>query len=160
MNQRVLPGAANDLVPLTNAGVKQAEHAASLLKNTAATQILSSPMTRALQTAAVISRSLDLPISVEFDLREWVVDDTYRWIGAPPRSVIDEFIGADGEWPDGEPQPWEPLSAVRDRVLAVLRRTTGPDQNHIVVVHAVVIHAVTGVASTPLGAIRAVDDLE
>lgn len=64
MNARALPGAANDLVPLTDVGARQAEQAAVSLKDTDATRILSSPMTRALQTAAVISRSLDLPVSV------------------------------------------------------------------------------------------------
>jgi broad specificity phosphatase PhoE len=41
--------------------------------------ILTSPMTRALQTAALLSRALDLPLAVEFDLHEWVPDRTYSW---------------------------------------------------------------------------------
>lgn len=36
--------------------------------------ILSSPYTRALQTAAILSRELNIDLQVEFDLREWQPD--------------------------------------------------------------------------------------
>lgn len=114
MNARAVPGAVNDLVELTPLGRAQAEIAASHLEAVQAARVVSSPMTRALQTAALIATKLSLPLSVEFDLREWVVDSSYSWIGAPAREAIDQFAAARGEWPDGQPQVWEPLSAVRD----------------------------------------------
>jgi broad specificity phosphatase PhoE len=66
-------------------------------------------MTRALQTVALIAAKLSLPRSVEFDLRERLVDRSYSWIDTPAREAIEQFTTAQGEWPVGQPQPWEPL---------------------------------------------------
>ena len=41
--------------------------------------IVTSLMTRALQTAALLSRALHVPLAVEFDLHEWVPDLTFSW---------------------------------------------------------------------------------
>ncbi|MBI3972625.1 MAG: histidine phosphatase family protein [Chloroflexi bacterium] len=59
--ERRLIGAANDLVPLTHRGIEQIESAAVTLRQSAPQLILTSPMTRALQSAAILSRALDLP---------------------------------------------------------------------------------------------------
>ena len=44
-----------------------------------ATLIVSSPYTRALQTAAIISKETGLDIKIEPDLREWEPDKTYQY---------------------------------------------------------------------------------
>lgn len=82
MNARHLPGAANDLVDLTVVGILRAERAVSELGTAGAADVVSSPMTRALKTAGVIAAHLGLPVSVDFDLREWCPDKTYRWTAA------------------------------------------------------------------------------
>lgn len=51
--------------PLTPRGVMQAEGAAHLLKDKGLTRIISSPYTRALQTAKAVSRELGLGITAE-----------------------------------------------------------------------------------------------
>lgn len=157
MNARGLPGGVNDLVPVTDLGIKQSEQVAEQLRDCDAVRVVSSPMTRALQTAAIISSELRLPLSVEFDLREWVVDDTYRWIGPPPRSVIEEFVNSGGEWAPDSTRAWEPLSEVRRRVTTVLDRITDDGGTTIVVAHAIVIQSITGELTTALGGIRALN---
>jgi len=105
-------------------------------------------MTRALQTAAIIAAVLGLPLSVEFDLREWCPDTTYRWTtAAEAAAAYADMLDCNGEWP-GRTRAWEPLSAVRERAVAVLDRVASKDGATIAVCHGVVIQAVTGQVTT------------
>jgi broad specificity phosphatase PhoE len=64
-----------DLVPLTPAGLVEAENLALRLADGGSIdKVVSSPMTRALQTAMILSRRLMKPVDVELDLHEWVPD--------------------------------------------------------------------------------------
>ncbi len=141
---RRLRGGMRDWVPLSPRGVEEAEAAAARLKGTSARLILSSPMTRALQTAAILSRRLDLPLAVEFDLHEWLPDLTQTYDSSKVvADAAEEMARCGGEWPEGASRSWEPLSQVRRRVLDVLRRNAQPD-GVIVVCHGTVIAALTG----------------
>lgn len=146
VNARRLVGAANDLAPLTQEGERQILLATEQLLHARVRLVVSSPMTRALQSAALISRILDVPLVVEFDLHEWVPDRTYTW--DRPERVVDlyqEMQAARGEWPREGPEPvWEPLSSVRQRAQAVLDRYAQDARVLAFVTHAVVIGAVTG----------------
>ena len=150
--ERRLRGAARDLVPLSAAGVRQIEETATVLRAPAPELIVSSPMTRALQSAAILSRRLDLPLAVELDLHEWVPDlsgayDSVSFV----RQAQAELEGCGGEWPAGERRGWEPYSNVRRRTRAALARYT--HLAHVAVVcHGVVIHCLTG-EHAPLGGI-------
>jgi broad specificity phosphatase PhoE len=146
VNERHLVGAANDLAPLTEMGVKQVAVAIEQLRPLGIRLILTSPMTRALQTAALLCRPLDLPLAVEFDLHEWVPDCTYSW-STPDEvlALIENMRQYGGEWPVGEPRPiWEPMSAVRQRSLSVLTRYAGTTYPIAVVTHAGVVESLTG----------------
>jgi broad specificity phosphatase PhoE len=146
VNDRHLVGAANDLAPLTGEGVRQVEALVDRLRGLAPALVLSSPMARALQTAALLSRALDLPLHVEFDLREWVPDLTYSWSSFD--QVVDsleDLRRCGGEWPAAGPQPvWEPLSAVRKRSLEVLSRYVPSRGVVAAVTHGGVIESLTG----------------
>jgi broad specificity phosphatase PhoE len=146
VNQRRLIGAANDLAPLTDEGARQILAAAERLRRAHVGLLLASPMTRALQSAALLSRALEVPLHVEFDLHEWVPDLTYSW-DSPAQVVAayEDLLRAGGEWPAEDPRPrWEPRSAVRRRVQGVLARYAGLDTTIAVVTHAGVITALTG----------------
>ena len=69
-------GFGRSFAPLSETGVKQAEKTAKDKRLKTAELIVSSPYTRALQTAAIISRETGLKINVEIDLHEWQVDKT------------------------------------------------------------------------------------
>ncbi len=135
VNDRHLVGAANDLAPLTDDGVRQVEALVNRLRGLAPGLLLSSPMTRALQTAALLSRALDVPLHVEFDLSEWVPDLTYSW----------SLRRSGGEWSSDGPHPvWEPQSSVRKRSLEVLSRFVPSRGVLAAVTHAGVIESLTG----------------
>jgi broad specificity phosphatase PhoE len=142
--ERRLKGAAFDLIPLTPLGIQQIEQTVELLRPKDVQLILSSPMTRTLQSAAVASRALDLPLAVEFDLHEWVPDLTYSWESAEEVTAAhDECLRLGGEWPPGEQRGWEPHSGVRRRVLAALERY-GHVERVAVFSHGVVMYSLLG----------------
>lgn len=150
--QRRLKGHSRDLMPLTERGVAQVEAKAVELRDVGCQVLLSSPMTRALQSAAIFSRRLDLPIIVDYDLREWAPDLTFTYdTVAVVEAAGAEFRHYDGEWPPGETRSWEPLSAVRERVLSVLRQYLRFERA-LVVCHGTVICAVTDPWQTIPGA--------
>ena len=76
--ERGFTGPAREFAPLTERGVAQAEAVAKDPRLQGCQLIISSPYTRALQTAAIISRRLDLAIEVAFDLHEWLIDTHYQ----------------------------------------------------------------------------------
>ena len=139
-----LKGHSRDLMPLTERGIAQVEARAAELRGISFQVLLSSPMTRALQSAAIFSRHLDLPITVDFDLREWAPDLTFTY----DTFAFVEAAGAEcrrhgGEWPPGQTCSWEPLSVVRERALSVLRRYLNCERV-LVVCHGMVIGALVG----------------
>jgi broad specificity phosphatase PhoE len=139
-----LRGLGSDLVPLTDAGLAKASELGIALAGQEPCIVLSSPMTRALQAAAVISARVSAPLVVEFDLREWLPAADQRWLGpSVPEQAQRNMRASKGEWPVGETRPWEPMSSVRRRVLVALQPHMGLE-HVIVVTHGVLIEAVTG----------------
>jgi uncharacterized phosphatase len=69
-----LKGEYRDLPSLTPIGIKQTVDLSKDIRLEKAEFILSSPYTRALQTAAILSKNINLDITVEYDLREWQPD--------------------------------------------------------------------------------------
>ena len=143
------------LGPLTPHGQVQAEQAADRLARQHPTLVLSSPMTRALQTAAIVASRLDLPLGVELDLREWLPDETYQWTsGEEVATAYTDMLHRGGTRDSRGAARWEPLDQVRDRALAVLHRHVNPGATVVAVCHEVLIHAITGHPRTGHGDIR------
>lgn len=132
-------GHGRDLAQLSDEGREQAQKAAKeeLLKG--ADVIVSSPYTRALQTASILSKELDLEIDVVADLHEWLPDLTFNYDSA-------EFVGKaakamsqhKGECPEEYLPPYETLKSVFERVKEALKPYLGYDKV-IVVCHGVVM---------------------
>ena len=134
-------GWATHIVPLTENGIRQIEHASKSLSAEDPQLVISSPMSRALQSAAILGRMLDLPLRVEFDLHEWIC----RWQHSFElvREAVAEMQTLGGEWPPGETRAWEPMSSVRDRAGRVLERYR-TFRRVVVVCHEMVILSLTG----------------
>ena len=144
MEDRKLIGGCRDWIPLSSEGIRQTEEKAEKLRASEFDLILASPMSRALHTAAILSKALDVPMHVEFDLHEWLPDLTFRFESFEPvQRAIEERNQHGNEWPTGETRTWEPFSQVRKRVRAVLERYTSAARV-LVVCHHTVIMACTG----------------
>lgn len=155
-------GPARDWAPLTAKGIEQAKIVGRNLRDAGADRIVSSPLTRALQTASLIAAETHLPLAaVEIDLREWLPDSTLTWSSlSDVLALSHDFEQSQGEWPPGETRLWEPLSAVRTRALNALRRQAADNpEPFIAVCHATVIRALTGHPHTDLCGIRVLKSL-
>ncbi len=161
VHERRWPGSMADLAPLSPAGFEQATVAANLLADVGASALVSSPFTRTMQTAGIVSCRLSLRLDVEFDLHEWIPDETFRWHTLEEvRAFLADFESCGGEWPAGERRPWEPLSVVRARASAALRKVTlsMPDNAVLIAVcHEMVIRSLTGEPDTRTGQFRRIE---
>lgn len=148
-DERGFIGHGRDLAPLSPEGVQQAERVALAPQLQGCQLILSSPYTRALHTAAIISRVTNVPIRVEMDLREWQPDRTHLY-----DSTQDVWASQDaydqhrGVHPAGDPPLWESTAEMIARLQPVLDRYLQEGwQKLAVVAHGMVIGRLTGIGS-------------
>jgi len=151
-------GAANDLAPLTAVGRQQARDAAlRLTADGNVDRVLSSPMTRALETAYLIANALDAPVHVDLNLREWLPDESYSWTSADEvAAAYADMVAHDGQRPHDHDLRWEPLDVLRERAMVALGPYLSGGLRVVAVCHQVLIHAVTGCQRTPHGGLRTV----
>ncbi|MBP5660313.1 MAG: histidine phosphatase family protein [Lachnospiraceae bacterium] len=119
-------GFGRDFAPLSELGIAQAEETArdERLKN--ADIIVSSPYTRALQTAAIISRETGLKIKVETDLHEWIPDKRNRYATTEEAiALYEEFTANHGEYPKDREYSWETMGEMRERMRKVKDKYAG-----------------------------------
>jgi broad specificity phosphatase PhoE len=143
---RGLKGFRTDLTPLT-----QIENTAQDKRLHQANLILSSPYTRALESAAILSRVTQIPLKLEFDLHEWM-PDTNGNHGSESEvwALAEDFEEHHGAYPTGETKRWESLDHLKTRVENVLRRYTNLE--HVIVVcHEMVIWSMTGTRGVTYG---------
>ena len=147
VDKRGFIGQGRDMAPLTELGIKQAEEVSlnPLLENCQV--IVSSPYTRALQTAAIISKNTGLDIKVEIDIHEFIPDKTFQVKGEDENKILHEdFMHCQGEYPEGEVRKWETITEIINRSKRVFNKYVDLGYERIVVVaHGGVIRRYTGV---------------
>ncbi len=142
---RGVRGWAKDFAPLTPLGRLQIDTIARDYRLQEAEAILCSTFTRALESAALLSRALNKPLYVEYDLHEWLPqkdplgDVDARLLERAKQTLGGTEVDAAGAQ-DG---PWESLDEVRARVLDVLGRYRR-FPSLVVVTHGVVIGSLVG----------------
>ncbi|MDO4299313.1 MAG: histidine phosphatase family protein [Lachnospiraceae bacterium] len=143
-NSKIYQGFGVNLSPLTAAGIAQIKAAAQDPRLAGADVILSSPYTRALQTAAVLSKELGIEIAVETDLHEWLANKSYIYESDEKAGQsYREYIEWNGVYPQGEEKDWETSAMMRERALRVLEKYRNCGKV-IVACHGMLIQAVTG----------------
>lgn len=146
VSDRGVRGMAASLAPLTPLGRLQIDTIASDYRLAEAEAILCSSYARALESAALLSRKLNKPLYVEYDLHEWLPQrDPLAELDASTLSRASEGLREElqSQHPP-EDAPWESLAEVRARVTATLRRYR-QFRAVAVVTHAVVISSLLGV---------------
>lgn len=107
--------------PLDRKHLYQVEHTANDPHLCHAEIMLSSPYTRALQTAEILNRRLQLPLFVEYDLHEWKADLSGQYLPLAERDCRwEEYKARKGIYPHGETREWETCDSVWRRVRSVL----------------------------------------
>ncbi len=144
VSKRGVTGLAASLAPLTPTGRLQIDAIAADYRLQEADAILCSSYSRALESAALLSRKLNLSLYVEYDLHEWLPQrDPHAEFSEELMLRASESLEKELLEPSDEPTSWESLTEVRTRVLNVLDRYR-QFGTLVVVTHAVVISSLVG----------------
>jgi broad specificity phosphatase PhoE len=139
--QRRFQGRADP--PLNDAGREQATALGDLLAGEPVAAIYSSPLRRALETAAILGERFGLPIETLDGLLEI---DTGSWTGLTRGEVEQRFPQAYGRWIDHGPgwEDGESYEQVEERVAATLDQLSRrhPDDVVLAVTHSAPIRSV------------------
>ena len=148
VDERGWIGQGRNFAPLTSKGILQAEAVSNSPSLEGCQLLITSPYTRALQTAAVISKNTGLAIQVEIDLHEFIPDKTFQMKGAAENKHLHEdFLKCKGTYPAGETRRWETIAEIIARTKPVLDRYVDLGYDKIAVVtHGGVIRRYTGIA--------------
>ncbi|HIV18055.1 MAG TPA: histidine phosphatase family protein [Candidatus Merdivicinus intestinigallinarum] len=142
-NTKIYQGFGVNLSPLSETGIRQIRETAKDPRLKGADLILSSPYTRALQTAAILSKELGAEIAVETDLHEWLANRNYIYEDdETAENAYREYEENLGNYPAGTEKDWESAEMIRERVLRVLKKYAHHDKV-IVACHGMMIQAVT-----------------
>lgn len=136
-------GFGRSLAPLSDKGVWQAEAAAEDRRLPYADIMICSPYTRALQTAAIISRKINKEILIEPELHEWIPDKTNSLSsGEEATRLSEEFKKYKGIYPPNTEMRWETLTSLRERMMRVAEKYAG--YNKVIIVgHGMAFRALT-----------------
>lgn len=137
-------GHGNDLAELDEEFIKDVIKTANDERWKKAELIVSSPYTRALQTAAIISKSNNLDIVVEPDLREWEPDLTYQYKGAEMREIYKDYYACNGVKPIDRNVNWESKEELRNRIEKVINKYKTKNKCVIFVFHQTAMQSVLG----------------
>ena len=123
VTQKGFIGHGFDLAHLTAIGKQQAHKAAENSKLDGIELIVSSPYTRALQTAAIISKYRNIDIEIELDLHEWLPDLSYTF---PEEELVIQagksLTSNKGSCPADSLVKYEELSSVFERANRCLSK--------------------------------------
>ena len=143
-NQKIYQGYGVNLASLAEKGKKQIKQTAKDERLQDADLIISSPYTRALQSAAILSRELNVKLEVETDLHEWLANKNYMYEeDSKAELACAEYFSLNGDYPSGQDRNWESRQLMAERVRKVLEKYSQYDKV-IVVGHSMMIQAVTG----------------
>jgi len=139
-DDRIFIGHGRDLAPLTDKGIEQAKKVAKDPLLRGAKIILSSPYTRALQTAAFIASELKLDIKIEVDLREWQPDLTFTYKTSEEAFALGrEYDLLKGIYPQGETRKWESTEMLSTRAVNCLKPYSNIYDKVVIVTHGMLM---------------------
>lgn len=122
-NKKIYQGFGVNLCPLSTVGIEEIQYTAKDNRLSDANIILSSPYTRALQTAAILSKELQKDIIVETDLHEWMANKNYIYEGdEKANGYYNEFVRGSGSYPTNCEREWEDMNSMRNRVVPILKK--------------------------------------
>ena len=129
-------------IPLNPVGQAQAKAAAVLLRNRGIRTIISSPLSRARDTALAAAEVVGQPVAIDPELREVAFGDHE---GQPMLAQwFDDWV-AGGYTPNGA----EPFAELRRRVVAAINRALQHEAPVLVVAHGAVFRALRSAMGLP-----------
>lgn len=135
--ERILAGRTEG-IPLTETGVKQAEHTADFLQHMNISAIYSSPIQRAKHTAEIVGKHNSLDVTIDDRLIEL---DMGKFTGMPYDEIFNSHGNVFMKFYNGELEiahnGVETFSDVKKRVLGIVDHVieNHPDENVVLVTH-------------------------
>lgn len=140
-NTKIYQNFGVNLSPLSSDGIAQIKETAKDERLQGADIIITSPYTRAVQTAAILSKELSVDIAVETDLHEWIANKNYIYeTDEDAWTAYYAYAANNGEYPKGTEKNWETAEMIRRRVLPVLEKYKH-HKKVIVTAHGMLIQA-------------------
>ena len=134
---RILAGRTEG-IPLTETGIKQAEHTAELLQHMNISTVYSSPIQRAKHTAEIVGKHNSLDVTIDDRLIE---HDMGKFTGMPYDEIFNNHGNVFMKFYNGELEiahnGVETFSDVKKRVLGIVDHVieNHPDENVVLVTH-------------------------
>ena len=136
-------GQGHDFAPLEVKKINEVINASKDNRLKEAEIIISSPYTRALQTASIISKETGIDIIVEPDIREWQPDLTYQYKDVEEmKEYYNEYIKNNGKYPEGEIKKWETKEELNKRVMKVINKYKNKYNKIIIVAHKMAFQSI------------------
>ncbi len=149
--QPVYEGGRYDFAPLSEEGIRQIDHLVPVLSRWEPGLVVSSPYTRALQTAAILAGRLACRLTVDLALHDWLpVLDGHQPVSA---EVVATKVAEYNRWKLTGTMPpdrtWETDDEMKNRLLGAVNRHSGHG-SMLIVTHEAVIKSATLVNDVPL----------
>ncbi len=127
--------------PLNEVGLAQARTAAEVLRTRGIRSIVSSPMSRAYDTAVIVGEHIRLPLEVEDDLREVAFGAQE---GQPMGGWFDDWVAG-----TFTPEGAEPFNVLRARAVAAVNLALDRPAPVLVVAHGALFRALRAEMGLP-----------
>lgn len=117
-------GFAHNMMTLSEKGIRQIHETAKDNRLQNAELIITSPYGRALHSAAILSKELNIEMRVETDLHEWLADGvSYGYLSDEMAAEAYRSLTENhGRHPEGIQCIWESADQMKERVRGVLNR--------------------------------------
>ena len=157
VEEKKFMGHGMDLAQLSENGILIAEKVSHDCRLSNADMIVSSPYTRALQTAAIISKNRQLNIRVEVGLHEWIPDLSFKYSSREEVKEANRLCKEyKGVCPNDIGIKFENLESVFDRAKRALL-CYSENKKIIVVTHEIVIRRFSLEPDIPFCGITEID---
>lgn len=144
--EKFYKGFAYNMMTLSEKGIRQIHETAKDSRLQNAELIITSPFGRALHSAAILSKDLNIEMRVETDLHEWLADGiSYEFLpDEMAKEAYKSLIENHGCHPEGAQCAWESADRMKERVMGVLDRYRNYN-TVIVVCHGTLMQYILGV---------------
>ncbi|MBO7529040.1 MAG: histidine phosphatase family protein [Bacteroidales bacterium] len=136
-----------DSVGLSDNGIRCCEKMCDTILKFNPSVIISSPYTRALQSAHIISSHTSIPLLVEKNFVEWLSELSISINGhAEYQKLLDEVTSHNGEYSNNCKYKWESIHELKKRALSSIITYSNKYERIAVVTHKMLIYQLTGLS--------------
>ena len=147
LNNAACIGIQRNTVGLSYNGIKSCELICDIVLDFKPNILITSPYTRALQSAHIISTRTSIPLLVEKKFVEWLSDYPVSINGRVEyQKLLDEVNLNNGEYSSNCKYKWESIRELKERALSTIITYSNIYERIAVVTHKMLIYQLTGLS--------------